>query len=361
MSRINVLIADNDEFYIDGLCKYLLEKYSDRLNISAFTDKSLLQAYLEDNSSKTDMLLLGTDMLLEGMEANNLICLTERKNKENYNINIFKYQSADNIAYQIFDIFSKLSDKEFTVMSGDHKCTITAVYSPVGGVGKSTVAAALCKCLNKRNQKAFYLNLETAPSTLSLFNTCSVYNLSNVLYGIKERSKNLSLKIEAAISVDSASGVSFFAPGESPLEIEEMQSEEIVSLIDQLKATGRFDYIVIDMSSALNTVNIDILKESNTIITVSGKGSISQSKINSFRQVIEIINKRESISLSEKNILLINRNRTNDSGSVPEGMANFVFSMPDLTEADDDSKTNALSCCMDDLVSRLCSREKAYD
>ena len=358
MSRINALVADSDELYIDGLCKYLMEKYSDRLNIIAFTNKLLLQDYIINNFEKIDIQLISFEMICDGITEDNprLLYLSETKNcnKSEEITAIFKYQSADSIALQIFDEFSHYSLKEVDIKSGNHNSRVIAVYSPAGGSGKSTVAAALCKCLIKKTYNAFYLNLETAPTTQSFFNSDSNYNLSDILYGIKERNKNLALKIESGISIDSVSGVAFFAPGESPLEMEEMLPEDIVLLINQLRLLGKFDYIVVDMSSAQNTNNIEILKESDIIITVVGTGSIAKCKLKTIKKLYEIVNQREKVNLYEKNIVLFNKNNSTEyKAYIPEGIAETVLSLPDLGQAEPEIVSDELAAAMGELVTKL--------
>jgi len=314
MSKINLLIADIDVDYIESMYRFFMDMYSDRLNIIAYTDMNLLDKYLTDNSGKSDVLLISTDMisdwsLIKSKISGTMISLTSIRNMDRINgiPAICKYQSGDKIISDIFGHFSENSEQEININDGKCNAKVFAVYSPIGGSGKSSVAIAISKILSGHASKVFYLNLETVATTFSFLDCSSKYSLSNIFYSIKEKSRNLPLKIEAAKNIDISSGVNFFAPAESALEIEEMLPEEIIILVEQLKLLGQYDYIIIDMSSSLNKTNLELLKNSDQILTVMLNDKLSQDKLNILLREYEILSQRENINLLNKSVFLLNK------------------------------------------------------
>ena len=62
---------------------------------------------------------------------------------------------------------------------------VIAVYSPIGGSGKSTIAAGLSVQCARRGMKVLYLNFERASCTSAFFNPGQGVNLSRVMLSIK--------------------------------------------------------------------------------------------------------------------------------------------------------------------------------
>ena len=78
---------------------------------------------------------------------------------------INKYQNADNFVSSILAAFSE-NGQGFALPGSDSKVSkVISVYSPVGGIGKTSICVALATNMSASGHKVFYLNMESTPST----------------------------------------------------------------------------------------------------------------------------------------------------------------------------------------------------
>jgi len=93
---------------------------------------------------------------------------------------------------------------------------VVAIYSPIGGSGKTTVAVNSAVHCAKKGLEVFYLNLENFQSTPLYFNCKKERNLSELLRCLKQ-GRNVAAKIRQIKQKDADYGVHYFVPPEMSL------------------------------------------------------------------------------------------------------------------------------------------------
>ncbi|HHY23883.1 MAG TPA: hypothetical protein GX527_06550, partial [Clostridiaceae bacterium] len=132
-------------------------------------------------------------------------------------------------------------------------------------------------------------------------------NFSGIIFAIKERDKNLPIKIEGIKFIDSVHDIHYLPPPDSALEMEEMLPEEIKCLLYYIRCTGYYNIVFADLSSELNSRNIAVMEESDEIILIHTPNYISKSKIIGFCKEIERYQKRKGLNLFKKITLVVNK------------------------------------------------------
>jgi len=313
VSRLNLVIADADEDYVEGLAGFLMNSYSSRFKISSFTSLSCLYTFLSESHKKIEMLLIGRGLFIEPLplhKVETVILLSEGEiNAEPKDFpRVNRYQHCDRLVGSIIKIFSDTVKNDDFQMHGGRKTRNIAVYSAAGGTGKTSIAAcAAVQCANN-GLSAFYLNLESIQSTPLFFDCSSDRNLSHLLYNLKSGDKNSFLKIESIITVDTESKVWLFSPPENSAELEELLPGELVSLIGQLKSAGRYDVLFTDLSSIIDGRNISVLEACDDIFLVITQDEIC--KIRTRRMVGELeILLQKRVSIWNKTTVILNKYR----------------------------------------------------
>ncbi|MCG8538978.1 MAG: AAA family ATPase [Clostridia bacterium] len=312
MSKIHLIIADRDEAYVESIVNYIMNNYSQRFQVSSFTEEQYLLDYLLKNKKNIDILLICpqwyTD-LIPREEVSTLIILSDgMMSKEVKNCPVInKYQKGNRLIGNIINCFAESNPDKYYIVNNEKKAKVVAVYSPLGGIGKTSVAVGLSVKSEERGKSIFYLNLENIQSTPSFFHCESSQNLSNILYYIKEKKKNISLKVEGIRCVDSRYNIRYFLPPDSIVDLNEATPNEIQYLIHELKISKDYDFIFIDMSSNMDEKNISILKASDQIILLLSQEDIGITKIESFMNELDIFSKRNNIDLSEKMTIVENK------------------------------------------------------
>lgn len=312
MSRLRLIIADTDEYYSSSLLEFITLNYPDRLQADTFTTPAALNSFIFENITALDILLLSPELFCMQIPTDKfkaVIILSDGKlTKETLNFNqIYKYQSGDKLVSSILSIYAEKTSDEVITAQGSGLSKLIAVYSPSGGSGKTTLSAGMCINYSCSGFKVFYLNLENYPSTDHFFLSDNGPGISHMLYHLKDKSRNLGLRFEGIRCIDNISRVHFFSPPESVREIEEINAYELKQLLSLLKQNKQYDIIMIDMSSSLNSLNMEILKECDRILLVIPDEHISDLRTQMFIKELGIIEQKNCTPFSEKITLVFNK------------------------------------------------------
>lgn len=324
MKKISFVIADIDEGYMDAFIKYLLDNYQHQFNIRFFTNSELLIDYLLNTDQKVDILMTHIDLLPEAEDLGKVgvtAIITEIKSQSMYNNfkTIYKYQTGDRLYASIMDILTEKVTFKLPSNNGNFATKIIGVYSPIGGCGKTTIAIALAHLLTKVGKRVLYLNFEDIPSTSTYFQCNSQQDMSNLIFFLKERNRNLALKVNSIKTIDSPSAIEYISPTVDVQEMDELFPEDIEFLLTELKDNGGYDAIVIDTSSGFNLRISKVLQMADEILFITLQGPIYKAKLEPFirdsltpdlvhiregRKITNIINKCKLEDISKEEIYL---------------------------------------------------------
>lgn len=310
MPRIKLTIADTDSGYLEALVNYIHASYPKGFQVNSFSSMELLRQFLSIQNNTVDVLLISPDLyqgeFLKDNVKTALLLADSHTSVSDIPLNtLCKYQHGENLIDAILKECSKHQD-DYVLTSGGKKTRVIGVYSPHGGAGKSTIAVNLCKHYVSRGLSAFYLNLETNPSTASFFESPGDYDLSHMLFHVKERNRNLGLRLEAIRRVDKT-GVHYFAPQTRLSELEDTASGELSVLAGKLRGLNQYDVVMMDMDSGFNHKNIEIMKLCDRILIVLVPGKISVHRYGALVRELEILSGRDGIDIADKMLPILNK------------------------------------------------------
>ncbi|SHK19751.1 AAA domain-containing protein [Clostridium cavendishii DSM 21758] len=313
MAKINLVIVDYDERYIKGVSTYFNNNYGDKFYITGFSNKEYAMDYLK-SGKRIDIVLINKDLYFDEIKKYNIkskVILGEAKEAgvfENYPL-INKYTPGSMLYEIIIKAYAEQSPENLERVVSNHTSTkILTVYSPIGGIGKTTLAVSLCKELASRGLDVLYLNLEDVQSTELYFNCEEETGLSDFIFAIKERNNNIRKKFVDFSLKDESSSIRYFSPTESILDIEDLDKDDIKFMLESLLDLKMFNYIIVDTSSKFNSQYKMILNSSNHIVFPIGKDSSSTIKTNIFLN---------NINNMDNYYILINKARTDVEYTIP--------------------------------------------
>lgn len=284
MVKISLVIVEPDRPYITSLTDFLSERYGDKLKITCFTEVQYLEKYFQKNR-KIDILLIKPEMFYEEIPKqliNNIIILSGKKDLTEFNgySIVKKYQTGEDLYNELLNIYETNNSGNDQIAENPNKeVNITTVYSPIGGIGKTSIAIALALTLCKLSKAVLYLNLEDIQSTPAFFNCTCSRNLSDLLYFVKDRNDKFQEKLQSIVLKDISSGLNYFGPVDSVLDIEDLNSEDTKFLMESLYKTNRYEYIIIDLSSRFNSNYNEILSKSSKVLIPIGQDKLSSVKL----------------------------------------------------------------------------------
>ncbi len=312
MSRLSLIIADADKPYLDSLVDFISTNYSQKFQVSAFTKSDALEKHISLGDIKPDILLVAPDLCPKASAYGNSTCvillvagmLPEHMEGRTA---INKYQHGGMLVSSIMDIYSQKCGDSMVPHTDTSKAKVIAVYSPVGGAGKTTIAAGIAVQCVQLGAQVFYLNLESVASTKHFLSGEGRGSLSDVFYYIRQTSKNMAMRLEGLRCIDPVYNIHYFMPTDSSLEMDEMLAGELAYLIGQLKDSGLYDLVVVDMQSSFDCRTIALLDACDEIFLIQPDDPCASIKIKQVLKEFSILVRKNLSDLLPKTRLIVNK------------------------------------------------------
>ncbi len=279
--KIKLAILEKDKSYLTRIVSAFGVKYADKFEIYSFTDQAAAIGALKD--AKIDVLLAGDMFEIDVKSLPNKCAfayLVDSLGIETLNNQraICKFQKADLIYKQILSVYAeKASSITGFSMQGD-KSNVVAFCSPSGGVGTSTMAAACAVHYAAQGLKVLYLNLEKFGSSDLFFTGQGQFDMSDIIFALKSKKTNLPIKLESCVKQDPR-GVYFYSKTKIALDMMELDADETLHLLSELKLMGEYDYIILDCVFGIDKNALKVLRQTQAIVWVGDGSPSSNEKI----------------------------------------------------------------------------------
>lgn len=324
--RIRLAILEQDAVYLNRLESAFNVKYADKLEIYSFTDRDIALQSLREK--KIDVFLANETFDIEETELPSncgFAYLVETADIETIKntVAVCKFQKAELIYRQVLGLFSEKAAAVTGVHMDGEGGRVLAFVSAAGGTGSSVAAAACAMNFAQKGKKALYLNLEKFGSADVFFQAEGSATLGDVIYAIKSKKGNLSMKLESTVKHD-ASGVFFYSPTKLALDTAELSPDEIQQIISVLKMSGGYDYIILDLDFSMDKSTLKILDECNTIVFVADGSPVSNVKLERVIASLDVIEEQTDRKILMRCGILYNRfsSRTSQKAQV-SGLREF--------------------------------------
>lgn len=307
--RIKLAILDSDLIYLKRIVSLFNSKYAADLEVYSFTELEYAIANLTSN--KIDVFLASDTFDVEITQIPSrcgFAYLVEDSQVESLNEQktICKFQRVDLIYKQIVSVYSEHAPniKEATSSQGKAK---TICFAPVsGGTGATTLAVSASKYLAAKGKKVLYFGMEELSNPDLYFSGEGSECLTDVIYAIKSKKANWSLKLKSIVKKDD-SDVSFFSQAHTELDVMELDLDDRLELITELVTSGDYDYIVIDSDFSLDSDHLKMYNSFSTIVLVCDGTPVSVSKLKRAYYSLQIIYEQKELDLLTRIGVIYNR------------------------------------------------------
>ena len=317
MAKINIVIADSDELYLNHLTNYLIE-HVNTFEVYSFTTKESLIKFVGDKSNKIDVIAFTEDLMDGTISVSNIpakILLSDGSfaQLEGYEI-VNKYQKAEKFINDILMVYAEKTGRVEAVSHGDKQTMLVGFYSPVGGSGKTTLSLATAYALASQGKRVFYLNAEKLNSTADVLNEAGSGSMSDVYLTVKTKGANIGLRIMANKYTDMKTNISYINPSESSLEINELTKDEFKKLLKEFEKLGEFDVVIVDFDGEFNKDKVSILKTMDKIFVPFTSESMAVSKTGLFIKELKMYDEFKEIE--EKMSLILNKSNNQSNAAI---------------------------------------------
>lgn len=298
MQKINLVIADSDNIYMKRLVEYMSD-INKQLNISYFSDSQSFESYLAEAVGHIHIILFSEDMYTESVEkkqADLKMILSDSLIPINGYKTINKYQRADDVLNDILMSFSEETGTT-SALGGIQGGTtrVIALYSPIGGSGKTTMAIVLAKALANQGEKTLYLNFEGVSSVRSVFSGFGGHSMTEVFIAAKTKKSNVGIKVIRCTEIHEDTGIEFINAPECSAEYNEMTSDELKRIVQETKDAEQYNDIIVDMNSGYNDSIFKVLEVCDLIIMPYRNNKASYNKMEDFADELSKLKKLDII------------------------------------------------------------------
>lgn len=307
--KIKLAILEKDKSYLTRIVSVFGTKYSEKFEIYSFTDAGVALTTL--NSAKIDVLLAGDVFDIDVSKLPNRCAFAYLVDSVGIDMlhnqrAICKFQKADLIYKQILSIYSEKASSITGFKMFGEEGKVMVFCSPSGGVGSSTMAAACSVYMASKDKKVLYLNLEKFGSADMFFSGQGQFDMSDIIFALKSKKANLPLKLESCVRQDRR-GVYFYTQAKIALDMIEMNTVDTLRLLSELKTTGDYDYIILDMDFGIDKDMLNIYRQAQDIILV-GDGSVeSNAKIERTYTALMTMEQNEDAPLINRMSFIYNK------------------------------------------------------
>lgn len=280
MSRVKLLLADTDERYLMPLENKFIDGLQDSADINVITDTDYLESFFSVPQS-LDILVISEHLYNASFDRHNItsvFVLTDEEEASggatgNLDINqIPKYSSVNEIYTQIMGHYNAMNNFASKDITGT--CMVM-VYSPIGGMGTTTIATGLCAALSRHNQKVLYVGPDSLQRS-GLFLRKPVFLKPGLEKSFYSQNEYLYDAVKPYIIYED-----FYVlpPFSRPLPSLNIRQTDYAYLIQQIKESKDFDYIVVDCCTYFSEDTSNMMGDADHILIVTGQDRSSVYKL----------------------------------------------------------------------------------
>jgi pilus assembly protein CpaE len=181
---------------------------------------------------------------------------------------------------------------------GSQEGHVTAVFSPKGGSGCTTLAANLAVSLTQQGYRTILVDGNLQFGTISVM--LNLKTTSTIL-DLVERLDELDDDLVTSVAVAHASGLRVLLAPRRPEMAELVAVEHVTKLVQQLRQL--FDFVILDTSSCLSEINLTLLDQADRVLL------IAEQSLPSLKTVRDFLDLSQGLDYgADKVMLVINRN-----------------------------------------------------
>lgn len=266
MRLTTIILYTRDEAYAQYFTNFIrLEEKDKRYIFKVYTNKDQL---IESTRNQRFNIFL-TDDKNTGIEESifdEIIFLSEQEGLADEKT-LYKYRPIKTLISQILSLFYEVSGTPTSRLFETDQDKVIAFYSGSGGEGKTITSLCLARHLSQIGKRVFYLNLE-AFHTVDIFFKENKQSSIEIFYYLKNNLDKLIAKIEGLKTIDPNTNIEYFSYPIVPDEINQLTSREAEQLVQALRTTNNYDYIIVDMDSVVDEKNEAILSVADEIFWI---------------------------------------------------------------------------------------------
>ena len=328
-----LVIVDTENSFLKETEEEIIRRCADRFNVQFITEKAFADKYFMEER-KTDVLVIaGKDYRedLQKQQIGRILLMeeeigTEKVYPDNVEM-VLQFLSTEDFFHKLEEAFVRAEGREEEEKTEEppRDVHVIAVYSPIGGCGKSLVAYALAKKLKKLDQKVLLVGCDPTQS-VSVYYPSETYAKEELADKLSHPGDDTYWTILQNIEQDD---ISYLMPFEKNLPSLDVGMEEWEVLLSVLKEKQDFDWIVLDVGSVLDRRMASLMTKIDYLILLTETNQIANRKMQKLLRDSELLPKCECF-------LVANEYRTDGMRIASESVFGVISPYANWEEAVED-------------------------
>lgn len=300
MKKNILAVCDREQEFACHLTDYLSQltaKEGFPFEVQVFTSPDRLKQFCKE--SRVSFLLVTESVYRweTDWQADQILILEESGEGPPGLETVNKYQSMANIVRRIMEIAADrgiLPPASRSRRMGNVQ--FIGIYTPVRRCLQTTFSFTLGQLL-ARKHKVLYLNFESYSGLARMLQREFSTDLSDLIYFLHNGDGRFPYRLEGM--VQKANGLDFIPPVFSCMDLQRVEKEEWLQLFEELEMTGRYEYILLDLSEAIQGL-FDILKLCTRVYTITRDDGFAASKQEQYEELLRCLDCEEILEKTRK-------------------------------------------------------------
>jgi MinD-like ATPase involved in chromosome partitioning or flagellar assembly len=279
--KTNLLICTADTAYAEHLSRHLSERHADAFEVCVCLESGSLHDTIKSQTFDAALidpgLSVGADLrpvrvplLIWSEESDDAEASGEYKR-------VRKYQRISSIVAEILTSCAEmLSDARVEDLE---KARVTVVWSPAGGVGKTTVALAYAAKKVADGKETLYLDMEHFSSVPVYFHEAGT-SISSVFEMLENGSGNIQMLIRAIRKQDNGDGIAYISRPDNYDDMNILSAEDAATLLRA--CCGVAEEVVVDMPCVCDARTRKLFEIADKIFLVTDATAAARTKVSQF-------------------------------------------------------------------------------
>lgn len=321
MSQIRLVLADSDLLFLEKLSAYIQKNNNRKFLLDLFSIPAKLEEWIE-KEGKADLIVVSSSFYISMAKkpsTANIVILADCPQSllpEGLNT-INKYMPGDAILKEILSCCAESIPGSSN--NGKEKGKISLILYSDGSDVLNPIAQSIAYIKAKEGKNVFYLSLDDISNTDMYFTGNNSKGLCEMLYYVKSKKDNLTLRAEACTSRDIRYGVEFMKGHKNTQDIEKMNQSECESLIQAIKNRSCYDEVIISRAFREDLLLPILLKKADNIYISALNYYTSLGRLEQTERILSDIQERDAMQITSTAALIISQ-VSKDQSAPPLGI-----------------------------------------
>lgn len=268
-----LVFLDTAKEFIGRYEEELIKRYADRVDIHIITDNEFAEDYFNTMESIDLLILPEADYhdSLQGKKLRRILLLKNEIDEEESDLPrnvkvMLNFLPPEEIFEEITDFFARLDLEMTAPEEKEGKGTkVIAVYSPIGGCGKSLMAIGLARKLKRLDQKVLLVGCDDLQS-FEVFMEDNDYADDGLAEALREPNEDTYWTILQNIGYDEFSYLKPFRRVPHAVGVGRTQMRSFVNL---MREKGDFDILILDVGTRVDEAGVGLMERADEIVLIT--------------------------------------------------------------------------------------------